>query len=232
MGSFCVIFIGVAKTKNKKRTVRQKAQAKKPSSLTYIKYIFIFLLLIIILVSLSRFFDADKPTQKVSGTANLTDKQLEALSSKELYKSLDLRVAQLAVYKGAPLVTTKNLGVFGGVNQSIIKFPVYSANLVEYGLMTLPHSPAPAGGYPVIVLCHGYYNPPKYPTTKAYLGEMEYYSQHGFAVIKPDFRGNGLSANQGKPEGAFFSMAYNEDLLSLIASIKDTSFLNKNKINL
>jgi uncharacterized protein len=99
-------------------------------------------------------------------------------------------------------------------------------------LMTLPAGPAPEDGFPVLILCHGYYNPLYYPTEKAYLGDMEHYSQAGYAVIKPDFRGQGLSLAEGSAEGAYYSMGYNTDVMSLIAAIKQTNYLNKNKISI
>jgi uncharacterized protein len=148
------------------------------------------------------------------------------------YKSLDLREAAKATYVSSQITISDNLGINDGVNHQLIRFKVPKDNLNEYGLMTLPTSPAPAGGYPVIILCHGYYNPLYYPTEKAYLGDMEFYSQNGFVVIKPDFRGQGLSLAEGRPEGAYFSMAYNTDIMSLISAVKQTNYLNKNDINL
>ena len=210
---------------------KQKTIKKAASPRRGLRLVAIFVLLIAIFAALGWFFYADRPISKVRGSASLTDRQLQSLSDSQKYQSLDLRVAALAVYKGRPLQVDQELGVFGGVRQRIISFPVYSAGLVEKGLMTLPFGPAPAGGYPVIVLCHGYVDPRRYSTYKAYLSQMQYYSQNGFAVVKPDFRGNGLSQNAGSPEGAYYSMAYNVDLLSLLASIKDTPYLNTNQIS-
>jgi dipeptidyl aminopeptidase/acylaminoacyl peptidase len=148
------------------------------------------------------------------------------------YKNLDLGQAAKATYAGSKITVTSNLGVIDDVSQQVISFQVPKDGLNEYGLMTLPNSPPPEGGYPVLILCHGYYNPLYYPTDKAYLGDMEFYSRSGFAVIKPDFRGQGLSLAQGRPEGAYYSMAYNTDVMSLISAVKQTRYLNKNNINI
>jgi len=198
----------------------------------YVRLGSFFCLIIVCLVSAGWFFRQRVNLPDIKGTAELSPEQRDAISDQQEYLSLDLRVARNAVYKGAPLKIVKNLGIFGGVQQQIFSFPVYGANLTEYGLLTLPLTPQPAGGYPVVVLCHGYVDPKFYRTTKAYLPQMEYYSQHGFAVVKPDFRGQGLSIKAGKPEGAYYSMAYNTDLLSLLASVKKTSYLDKDKLNL
>jgi dipeptidyl aminopeptidase/acylaminoacyl peptidase len=148
------------------------------------------------------------------------------------YKDLDLRVAAEASYSGTSIQTVKDLGVARGVEHKIVRFAVHKDNLIEDAMMTLPSTPPPAGGYPVLVLCHGYVNPIYYSTEDAYLYDMEFYSHNGFAVIKPDYRGQGLSIGVGSPEGAYFSMAYNTDVLSLIADIKQTKNFDKNNINI
>jgi len=153
-------------------------------------------------------------------------------SASQAYTSLDLRVAATATYTGSPLKTTSQLGLDHNVQRTVVNFAVPASGLSEYGLMTTPTTPQPAGGWPVIILLHGFIQPNAYSTKKAYLPDMEFYSQHGFVVIKPDLRGQGLSIHQGKPEGAYYSMAYNTDILSLIASVKDTAGLNSQKINL
>jgi dipeptidyl aminopeptidase/acylaminoacyl peptidase len=152
-------------------------------------------------------------------------------SASQAYTSLNLRVATTAVYTGSPLKTTSQLGLDHNVQRAIVNFAVPASRLSEYGLMTTPTTKQPAGGYPVIILLHGFIQPNAYSTKKAYLPDMEFYSQHGFAVIKPDLRGQGLSIHQGKPEGAYYSMAYNTDILSLLASVEKTPGLNANNIS-
>jgi dipeptidyl aminopeptidase/acylaminoacyl peptidase len=153
-------------------------------------------------------------------------------SANQTYTSLDLRVAAQATYSGSPIKTVSQLGLDHNIQRAVINFAVPASSLSEYGLMTTPDTPQPAGGWPVIILLHGFIQPNIYSTKKAYLPEMEFYSRRGFVVIKPDLRGQGMSVHQGKPEGAYYSMAYNTDILSLIASIKDTAGLDSHKINL
>ena len=156
----------------------------------------------------------------------------QLISTKQPYADLDLRVANSAIYQGSPIKKLKDLGVDHQVNRMIISFAVPADSLTEYGLMTTPQTPTPAAGYPVIILLHGYIQPSVYSTKNAYLSEMEFYSQHGFVVIKPDLRGQGLSIHAGKPEGAYYSMAYNTDVMSLIASVKRTPGLNPSNMSL
>lgn len=153
-------------------------------------------------------------------------------ASQLAYKDLDLSIARQATYSNTEIVRVRDLGVASGVRRVVFKFAVPKDKLTEYGLMTLPAALAPKSGYPVIILAHGYATPHSYSTTASYIGDMEFYSRHGFAVLKPDFRGQGLSLSEGAAEGSYYSMAYNTDVMSLIASIKVTPYLNKNKINI
>jgi uncharacterized protein len=154
-----------------------------------------------------------------------------ANSGQSISRNLDLRIAAKNAYPSSPLTVVRVLGTSGGVRQEIISFTVPDDGLTEYGLAMLPATPIPAGGYPAIILCHGYVTPSKYLTTSSYLSDMNFYAQHGFVVINPDFRGQGLSLDQGRPDSAFYSMAYNTDVMSLISSLKKTNYINKSNIN-
>lgn len=176
-------------------------------------------------VSFYSIFTGEK-SDEVSGALTSTD------TNQALADSLDIRQAAKARYPSSPLAVVRNLGVTDGVRSQVISFDVAVDHLTEYGLMTLPTSPEPAGGYPVIVLCHGFYSPSKYSTFTGYINEMTFYSQHGFAVVKPDYRGQGLSRDAGEPDGAFYSMSYNVDVMSLLTAVRETGYLDKSDINL
>lgn len=148
----------------------------------------------------------------------------------QYYDSLDLSLARQASYTNGPIKVIKDFGTANGVHKELVNFDVPKDGLSEYGLMTLPAGQAK--NYPVLILCHGYSSPQAYSTLESYIGDMNFYSQHGFAVIKPDYRGNGFSLSYGLPTGAYYSMAYNTDVMSLIAAIKSTNYLNKDNISL
>jgi dipeptidyl aminopeptidase/acylaminoacyl peptidase len=148
------------------------------------------------------------------------------------YKNLNISIARQAEYSSETINQVSDLGVHSNVRLRVFSFGVPHDNLTEKGLMSLPQAPPPAGGYPVVILLHGYANPQVYSTEKAYLPDMIFYSQHGFAVLKPDLRGQGLSLPDGQPEGAYYSMAYNTDTLSLVAAAKNTNYLDGKRINL
>ena len=168
------------------------------------------------------------PVKTESG--GLDETQISA--GENLTRSLDLRLASKANYPSTPLSLIKDVGSNDSGRSQIVSFGVPTDGLTEYGLLMLPNTPKPADGYPAIILCHGYINPDEYLTTEGYLSDMAFYASHGFAVIKPDFRGQGLSSGQGTPEGAYYSMAYNTDVMSLISSLKQTSYIDKSKLNL
>lgn len=148
------------------------------------------------------------------------------------YQSLDLGQAAQTTYRNKAITKVKDLGTSNGVRHELVSFNVPKDGLSEFALMTLPIQAPTKDKYPVLILCHGYNNPQNYSTLKAYLGDMEFYSQHGFAVIKPDYRGQGFSLTAGTPDGAYYSMSYNTDVMSLISAVKRTSYLNRANINL
>ena len=153
-------------------------------------------------------------------------------SGEDLQASLDLGLAKQASFPSNQIGLVKDLGTKDNIKTQIINFGVPVDNLTEYALLKMPSSPPPVGGFPVIILCHGYISPAKYKTTFGYLSDMDFYARHGFAVIKPDFRGQGLSSGQGKANSAYYSMNYNTDLMSLISAVKQTPYLDSSNLNL
>jgi dipeptidyl aminopeptidase/acylaminoacyl peptidase len=156
----------------------------------------------------------------------------EAISGDAINRSLDLRAAAKNSYQSSAMAVVQDLGSDNGLTQKVISFGVPADGLTEYGLLVQPDGPASPSGYPAIVLCHGYENPRQYSTTADYLQDMFFYARQGFAVIKPDYRGQGFSLHQGQADSAYYSMAYNTDLMSLIVSLKKTAYIDKTNINL
>ncbi len=163
---------------------------------------------------------------------SLAEDQQFPTAPETAHRNLDLKIASEAHYDSQPLENVKSFGSNGGVKFSSVRFKVSVDSLTEYGFMSRPVAPPPAAGYPVIVLCHSYAKPADYRSSVAYYSDMKFYSQHGFVVIKPDYRGQGLSRKAGKPEGAYYSMAYNTDVLSLISAVKQTKGLDAGNISL
>lgn len=156
----------------------------------------------------------------------------ETFSGESFSRSLDLRIAANNKYPSDALSMVKDLGAIDGLKSQIISFNVPDDGLTEYGLMMLPPGKKPPQGYPTIILCHGYTSPRLYSTLISYRADMEFYAQHGFAVVKPDYRGQGYSSNEGSADSAYYSMKYNTDVMSLISALKKTNYIDRNNLNL
>ena len=104
-----------------------------------------------------------------------------------------------------------------------------SDGLKNYALMNIPNSPMPKGGFPVIIVNHGYINPKTYDTVNSYKQITDYFSSNGYLVLKPDFRGNGKSEIENKPLMRF---AYPIDVINLITSVGTVREANQNNIYL
>jgi uncharacterized protein len=165
-------------------------------------------------------------------TSVQTGQLLAGQEGQQFNRSLDLRAAAKNNYPSGPLTVVRDIGASDGVDTKIVSFKVPDDGLTEYGLMTAPTAKPSQTGYPAIILCHGYETPADYSTLENYLGDMNFYSSHGFVVIKPDYRGQGLSLESGKPNSAYYSMAYNTDVMSLISAMKKTSYIDKHNLNL
>lgn len=130
-------------------------------------------------------------------------------------------------YNPTTIMVEQELDSVGGASSQIISY--HSDELKIYALSTTPIGSPPTGGWPVIVLNHGYIEPANYHTDgPEYQQFIASLTSAGFKVIKPDYRGHGRS--EGQPEGGHFSPAYTYDLLNLVATLKQTPGVNGSRI--
>ncbi|MDB5178882.1 MAG: putative peptidase [Patescibacteria group bacterium] len=130
-------------------------------------------------------------------------------------------------YPGSRLATEQELGGQAGYHDQIASYQ--SDGFKIYALVSVPSGAPPAGGWPVIILEHGYTDPAAYHTnSNDYRQFITAFAQAGYAVIKPDFRGHGSS--QGTPEGGHFSPVYTYDVMNLIASLKQDPRFNAKRV--
>ena len=94
-----------------------------------------------------------------------------------------------------------------------------SEGLKIYGLLTIPTTPKPENGYPVIVFVHGYISPKKYSTTGNYPTYQATLARGGFITFKPDLRGHGNS--EGEAASAHYSEKYVVDAMYAISYLKN-----------
>lgn len=98
------------------------------------------------------------------------------------------------------------------------------------GLLTIPKSEKPTGGYPAIVFVHGYIPPILYKTTEKYTDYIDYLSRNGFVVFKIDLRGH--SDSEGVATGAYYSEDYVIDTLNAYAALKSYNIINPKSVGL
>ncbi len=105
-----------------------------------------------------------------------------------------------------------------------------SEGLKVNGLLTKPKGEEPGGGWPAIVFIHGYLPPTTYQTTEKYVEYVSYLARSGYVVFKIDLRGHGES--EGEATGAYFSSDYIIDVLNAHSALKNSDFVNPEKVGL
>lgn len=96
-------------------------------------------------------------------------------------------------------------------------------------LVAVPDGPPPAGGFPVLVACHGTHpDPPRYGYTAAGIDERpgDYYREvpgayaaAGFLVVMPDYRGHNDSEGAPFARGVLAPAYYAQDVRDLLSAL-------------
>lgn len=141
---------------------------------------------------------------------------------------LSIEYQRNQIYPGSDFKIEKTLSEASNYHQYIASYQ--SDGLKIYGLLSIPTTTAPVGGYPAIIFNHGYIPPEEYRTTERYVAYFDAFAKEGYVVFKPDYRGNGDS--EGKPEGAYFSAGYMIDVLNALSSIEKLKEVNKKKLGM
>lgn len=157
-------------------------------------------------------------------------KESENLSVEDAAKSgintLSLEYLRSQDYPGSEIVIENVLPSEENYNRYIASY--HSQGLKIYALLLVPNGQKPQGGFPVIVLNHGYIIPDKYTPDGNYVPYADAFADAGYIVFKPSYRGHGES--EGKPTSAYFSPDYLVDDLNAISSIKKYKSVNPKKI--
>ncbi len=111
------------------------------------------------------------------------------------------------------LTVRQKLGDFDGYSSYSVNWD--SDGLQQSAIMNVPSADAPAGGFPVMIMCHGNSNG-RWDTIKDYYSteqaSSDYrqlpftplitrYAQEGYIVLLPDYRGHGFSETNGRNPG-------------------------------
>jgi uncharacterized membrane protein/pimeloyl-ACP methyl ester carboxylesterase len=145
------------------------------------------------------------------GQVSLFPYSIVALSSRS-YQESDISIEQ-------------ELSGNSNFKSDIISFT--ADGLKEYALMNVPNAQEPSGGFPVVIIDHGYIQPNQYDTVNSYKAESDYFANHGFLVLKPDYRGNGTSE---VVDMALMRFAYPVDVLTLLSSLDNIPQANKSQV--
>jgi len=131
-------------------------------------------------------------------------------------------------YPGSEIVIEETLTPEKNYSRHVASY--VSEGFKVYALLLIPKGVVPEGGFPVIVLNHGYIIPNRYTPDGNYIPYFDAFANAGYIVFKPDYRGHGES--EGKPTSTYFSSDYIVDDLNAISSIKKYPLVNPDKIGI
>jgi dipeptidyl aminopeptidase/acylaminoacyl peptidase len=169
--------------------------------------------------------DAAKPLTSTSErppTAAATDLAFEVGQEITIPYLRDLEIS------GSPITFEEELTNTFFYQQHMVSY-LSEGNRI-YGLLTIPNTDPPAGGYKAIVFNHGYIPPVSYRTTERYTAYVDYLARNGFVVFKIDFRGHGES--EGEPTGSYFSPGYTIDAIAALKSLQTLDFVDPQGIGM
>lgn len=108
-----------------------------------------------------------------------------------------------------------------------------SGDLTISGILNLPTGTPPVGGFPVLVLNHGYIDPAVYTNGRGLRREQDFLARRGFAILHPDYRNHAASSDvdDGEIENR---LGYVEDVINAVSAIRasDIPNLNRDKIGM
>jgi len=108
------------------------------------------------------------------------------------------------------------------------EFTYNSDGYTIYSLLEKPVGETPPGGWPVIIVAHGYIPPDAFLTWRNYRSITKYFAKGGFLVLKPDYRGHGRS--EGISNGPISAIDYSIDVLNLIEQIDSIEYANTDNV--
>ena len=175
-------------------------------------------------------FTRKKPDSGTGLPAVQTQAQINPVEQKspteEVSSPMDIAALRQRQYPGGDFAIEQTLPNGTNYRQFIASYR--SEGFKIYGLLTVPLSPKPEGGFPAVLFVHGHIPPKQYSTTDNYPTYQATLARSGLVTFKPDLRGHGRS--EGEAVGAHFSEAYLVDALSAIAYMKNYSDINPERI--
>ncbi len=181
---------------------------------------YLFLILVVLLLLITLYLISKKPAKTTQTPEKNVTKSYTSPISVDYLRSLNIQSDQVKIEEELP----------NGSNYKRYIASFLSEKNKVYGLLTVPLTEKPEGGFPAVVFNHGYISPTQYITTEGYVAYVDYLAKNGFVVFKIDFRGNGRS--EGDASGSYFSSAYTIDALSALKSLQKFEEVNPKKIGM
>lgn len=172
-------------------------------------------------------FNRETPALNQVVNSSTTEQQIVEQRSQYL-SPIDINYLRTKTYNAPAPVIEEELSNGSNYKQYIVSYQSDGNKI--YGLLTVPTTPMPQGGYSAIVFNHGYVPPTLYSTTERYIAYVDTLARNGFVVFKIDMRGHGKS--QGRAGGSYFSSGYMTDALSALSSLQKLDYVNKDKIGM
>ncbi len=147
------------------------------------------------------------------------------------FSPLDIAILRNRVYPGSKFHFLQTLTDGLNYHQYIVSYQ--SDGLDIHALLTVPSIQKPPSGFPAILFNHGYIPPSDYqtaPESGQYSSYIASLASQGYIVLKPDYRGNGLS--QGEPAQIYISPGYVIDDLNALASLEKYAAVNPKRIGI
>lgn len=128
-------------------------------------------------------------------------------------------------YPGSAITFGQALAPGANYTRSIVSYR--SDGLKINGLLTVPNTPKPANGNPILVFNHGFIPPKDYRTNEKYVMTQDRLARAGFITFKSDYRGHDQS--EGSPNNYGFP-DYTNDVLNALASLKTLPEADPNNV--
>lgn len=189
--------------------MRIRSIKENPLWLLVISVILFSALVVILLLSRDMLF------QKSMRTSALSSQKSSPTPTPNQF-SIAIPILEKKHYQQSLFTKLQHIASSGAFTSEIASFSV--DGLTEYILIDTPTTPMPQGGYPVIILNHGYIVPPAYNTVTSYASVANYFSARGYLVVKPDYRGNGNSQGANDPLQRY---NYPTDVMTVLVSLKN-----------
>ncbi len=167
-------------------------------------------------------------TKSAKNTDNLSITADSSKKNKENNSSFIEELRQRK-YEGTEIIIEETLSQNGSYTGYIFSYK--SDGLKIYGMMNVPVGDPPAGGFPVAILNHGYFNTSSFTSGDGTEAMADILAGNGYLTLASDYRGFGKSENDGQRSGGH-RPEYAIDVLNLIASVKSFKEANPEKIGM